>query len=210
MITEENETKLREFILMQLKNQTFLDKLHKELLKIYKIEEAIEQLDQDDLYNVIVRKVLLKKCFQIFWQLNSKFLDVDNIFGELGEGFFLRLEIVEVSGLVIDDDMGFVRFVVNLGHNQYLGEKRKYKTPKILIKEAFYMDLNSNSLSKLTKTRDPLYLYIILEAKTSIKRKIVGIKFVEWRFVLTHNKFSLKLDVGYISSRVDQLTKNIV
>lgn len=208
MILEENEAKLRDFILTQLESQTFLDKLHTELLKLYNTEAEIEKLDQDDLYNIILKEGIIEKMYPDFWQVNKKFLEIDQTFGMPGEGFFLRLEVLEITGLMIDDDMGFVRIGTNLGINRFLGDKRKYKAPKLIVKEAFYIDLNSNSLAKLAITRDPLFIYVIVEGKASNKRKIVGIKFVEWRFALTFNKFALDLDVGYISSRVDQLTKN--
>ena len=207
MLLEEKETRLRDFILAQLDNQGFLDRLHSELLKIYANEADIERLDQDDLYNIIVKENIIEKIYPDFWQVNQKFIGSVQTFGELGDGYFLRLEIVEIGHLSLDSEMGFLRAGINLGYNRYLGERRKYKPPKIPVKEAFYLDLCCNSLDKLMKQREPLFVYIISESKSSNHRRIVGIKFVEWRFVLTHNKFSLELDVGHISSRVDQLSK---
>lgn len=214
MILEENEETLREFILAQLDNDEFLEKLQKQLLKLYKSEAEIENLDQDDLYNVIVKENLIEKIYPDFWQVNPRFAETKDQFGKENLSLFnrfLKLKICQISDLQLEEGFRFVRIGVNMDTSRFLGKRRQIKNAKTPINEIFFINLDhsleSRNLSPILKDRHDLFVYIVAEGKTSSKTKIIGLKFVEWRFVLSHGRFSVDLDFTYINDRVAKISK---
>ena len=61
MKNKRKNVSMKQYILKKFEDESFLKSIYEELFKIYDKEEEIENLSEQDLYNIIIKENLISK-----------------------------------------------------------------------------------------------------------------------------------------------------